>query len=244
MNIVIDQGNTQVKIAIFDGELLIEEAQFKALDQAILDSYRSKYDLNGCILSSVRQDDFVLLEFLESVFPLFINLCHTTPMPISLTYATPNTLGCDRIAACVGAESQEIAGQTALIIDAGTAITYDLLVSGSCFAGGNISPGIKMRLQALHTFTGKLPMVEAMGDTPAFGYSTETAIRSGVIQGVVHEIEGYIAEMKAENAEVLVFLTGGDSEMLANKLKYSIFVDSKLVLKGLNRILNYNDREK
>ena len=127
-----------------------------------------------------------------------------------------------------------------LIIDAGTAITYDLLLKQGVFTGGNIAPGIRMRLKALNHFTGKLPLVEKIGDFPLMGTDTETAIRAGVIQGVLFEMDGYIRELKAIYPDLLVFLTGGDAFLLAEKLKTPIFVDKNIVLKGLNRILYYN----
>ena len=111
------------------------------------------------------------------------------------------------------------------------------------YRGGNISPGIKMRLKALHNFTSRLPMVDKEGETPKFGHDTETAIRSGVIRGIAHEIDGYINETREKYGEVFVFLTGGDENPLKNIIKNRIFADKNLVAKGLNRILQNYDNE-
>ena len=124
-----------------------------------------------------------------------------------------------------------------LVIDAGSAITIDFVGKDGKYNGGNIAPGIKMRLKALHEYTSRLPMVEKDGDTPTMGYDTETAIRSGVINGICHEIEGYINEFKQKYCDVLVFLTGGDEKPLKNRIKSCIFADKYLVAKGLKRIL-------
>ena len=123
------------------------------------------------------------------------------------------------------------------MIDAGSAITYDIVDNKGNFLGGNIAPGIKMRLRSLHEFTDRLPMVVKDGDIPFIGYDTETAIRSGVITGICHEIEGYIRASREKFGEVFVFLTGGDGISLKNNIKSSIFADKFLVAKGLNRIL-------
>jgi type III pantothenate kinase len=160
-------------------------------------------------------------------------------LPFTIEYRTPHTLGNDRIAAVAAANAQ-FPGQNCLVIDAGTAITFDLIDSQNVYRGGNISPGLSMRFQALHTFTQKLPLIEQSGETPLLGYSTETAIRSGVIWGVVFEIERYINELKGMYPNLQIMLTGGDSVFLADKINYPIFVDEFLVLKGLNRILEYN----
>lgn len=160
----------------------------------------------------------------------------STPMPIKIDYRTPHTLGTDRMAAAIGAMAKA-PGRDLLIIDAGTAITIDFVDKAGHFKGGNISPGVKMRLTALHKLTDRLPLVNKEGETPSLGYDTETAIRSGVILGICHEIEGYIAEIKGKYPEVLVFLTGGDEKTLNNNIKSRIFADRFLVAKGLNIIL-------
>jgi type III pantothenate kinase len=163
----------------------------------------------------------------------------TADTPLDIAYRTPGTLGSDRLAAAVGAWDIQ-PGKNLLVIDAGSAITIDFVSRDGTYHGGNIAPGIKMRLKALHQFTGRLPMVEKEGDTPTFGYDTETAIRSGVLKGIAHEIDGYIEETRSKYGDIFVFLTGGDENSLKNMIKSRIFADKYLVARGLNRILqNY-----
>jgi len=161
-----------------------------------------------------------------------------TPIPIRNNYRTPHTLGSDRLAAAVAAWSQH-PGHNLLIIDAGSCITFDFVSSDGTYFGGNISPGIHARLRAIDEYFPRLPLVETNGPIPDIGYDTETAIRSGVIVGMQHEIEGYIQHFRAKYPDLLVFLTGGDDINFANTIKNAIFADHFLVPRGLNRILNH-----
>ena len=175
-------------------------------------------------------------------FPL-LKLSHDTPIPIANRYRTPETLGSDRLAAVVGASSLK-PGKDLLIIDAGTCITYEVIDARGNYWGGNIAPGMQMRLKALHEFTARLPLVEAEGDVPGMGYNTETAIRSGVLRGMKYEIEGYIKSMRAKFPHLLVFLTGGDHINFDPGIKNIIFSDRFIVPRGLNKILDYNEKAK
>ena len=165
---------------------------------------------------------------------------HEMPIPIENLYETPHTLGVDRLAAVIEAHSAQ-PGHPKLVIDAGTCITIDFIDEHGRYKGGNISPGIDMRLDALHTYTSKLPKIEREGEILALGKNTETAIRSGVLRGIEHEINGYIQQFLKIYPSLLVFLTGRIEISFETKLKSVIFADSFLVLKGLNRILEYNE---
>lgn len=239
MNLIIDQGNTKAKIAIFNNQELYKLTELNALTVKSLEQFVGNLEIENCILSSVKILPTQMSEYLQSRFRIYIRLDYQTPMPLTLGYRTPATLGCDRIAAIAGAGA-EYPGKPVIVIDAGTAVTYDFMNSDGVFEGGNIAPGLHMRLKSLHQFTDRLPNVDPLGDAPLTGYDTHTAIRSGVINGICYEIEGFVAIIRATHPSVLVFLTGGDSIFLAEKIKYPIFVDKNLVLKGLNRILNYN----
>ena len=157
-----------------------------------------------------------------------------------IDYETPETLGYDRMAAVVGAYEQ-FPGKDILVIDAGTCITYEFIDAAGRYHGGNISPGVQMRFRALHEFTGRLPLVLREGRRLPLGSDTDTAMREGVLKGMEYEISGYITAMKHKYPELLVFLTGGDDFSFDTNLKSIIFADRFLVLKGLNRILNYNN---
>ena len=161
-----------------------------------------------------------------------------TPTPLRNLYRTPSTLGADRLAAAVGAWSL-CPGHPLLIIDAGSCITFDFVAADGAYIGGNIAPGVHARLKCIDDYFPRLPLVEAEGPTPELGYDTETAIRSGVIEGMRHEIQGYIGHLKGKYADLLVFLTGGDELNFADTIKSGIFADQFLVPRGLNHILNH-----
>ena len=140
-----------------------------------------------------------------------------------------------------GGANEQFPHRDILVIDAGTCITYEFIDSKGQYHGGNISPGMQLRFKALHQFTGRLPLVDTNGRKLPMGRDTETAIRAGVMKGMEYEISGYIESMKHKYPELLVFLTGGDDFSFDSSVKSIIFADRFLVLKGLNRILNYNN---
>ena len=240
MNLIVDIGNTVAKLAVFEqGEPLeVIRCSNQTLDQ--LPVLCRKYPIRRGIVSSVvTLSNTVLEQLARWDFPI-IRLTHETPVPIKNLYKTPQTLGADRLAAVIGANAIR-PNRDLLIIDAGTCITYDFIDGKGQYHGGNISPGKRMRFKALHSFTDKLPEICPEGETPAYGQTTATAIRSGVIHGIEFEIKGYISHLMKNYPELLVFLTGGDEFSFDTNLKNTIFADGLLVLKGLNRILAYND---
>jgi type III pantothenate kinase len=160
-------------------------------------------------------------------------------LPIRSSYQTPETLGKDRLAAVVGAAFLQ-PDMDILVIDAGTAVTYDCIDASGVYHGGNIAPGVEMRLKALHTFTQKLPLVKVNANVDFLGKDTQSAIQAGVLYGVVLEIDGYIERLMLKYPKLSVFLTGGSAVLFDNKLKSRIFADKNLVLTGLNRILQHN----
>lgn len=240
MNLVIDIGNTAAKIAVFEGEELKEIAYSPNHSLEALKEISEKYPLTQGIIASVITLTSEMLQYLRMLDIRLIQLTSETPIPVNNLYKTPKTLGADRLAAVIAAHTLS-PQHDALVIDAGTCITYDYIDANGNYLGGNISPGISMRLKAMHAFTDKLPLIPIEGEIPSWGNSTETAIRAGAIQGVQMEIEGYIQSARQKNPHLFVFLTGGDSFYFDTPRKNSIFADKFLVLKGLNRILNYND---
>lgn len=237
--LIIDIGNNSTKYFLFGQESIILHGRRAGSSFDFVREYAEQFDVEGIIVSSVVTLDNNARELIDSACQRVVWFDNSTPMPIEIDYRTPKTLGSDRLAAAIGAMEQA-PGRNILVIDAGSAITIDFVNSKGHFLGGNISPGIKMRLTALHKQTSRLPQVEKEGDIPTFGYDTETAIRSGVIRGICHEIEGYISEIKELFPDVLVFLTGGDEKTLINKIKSPIFADRFLVAKGLKHILKEN----
>jgi len=239
MNLTIDQGNTFTKIGIFEQDNLIADVAVPDNDmENKLAELFATYPIKNCILSSVIHTSPKTIDLLTSKSKKFIELNENTPLPIENLYKTPETLGKDRIAVCVGANYLK-PNANLLVIDAGTAITYDVVNAKNQYVGGNISPGLEMRRKALHTFTQKLPLIEIKDSVPMLGTATNEAILAGIVNGLIYEMEGYISSLLSIYPNLSVFLTGGDVFYFEKKLKNSIFADSNLLLVGLNRILNF-----
>jgi type III pantothenate kinase len=239
VKLIIDIGNTVAKLVAFEGENPIEQIKTNNDTLADLPAFASKYNFECGIVGSVIGIPEGVEDMLTSMpFPI-LRFTPDTPIPICNKYKTPQTLGSDRLAAAVGASILK-PGKDILIIDAGTCITYDVIDANKNYWGGNIAPGMQMRLHALHEYTVRLPLVQAEGEVPGLGYNTETAIRSGVLRGMKYEIEGYIKSMRAKYPDLLVFLTGGDKINFDTNIKNSIFADKFMVPRGLNKILDYN----
>ena len=199
--------------------------------------------LTQAILSSVKSVDDEIIKYLSENFDSFIELDHLTELPIENLYETPEALGKDRLAAAVGA-NELFPNQNLLIIDAGTAITYDLVSEKNQFVGGNISPGLQMRFKALNYFTGKLPLVSYSDEFQTIGKNTTDAIRAGVQNGILYEIAQTIELFNKNYQNLQIVMTGGDSIFFDKKLNYSIFVHFNITLIGLNRILEHNAKNK
>lgn len=238
MNLVIDQGNSRCKLALFEqpGDP-VRETTLQDLDAAALDAFLEGRRPDAAILSTVRQEDTTLLDAIRGRVGRFVRFDVNTPQPLRVAYGSPQTLGLDRLAVAVGAWSLK-PGHDLFIIDAGTSVTFDLVTADGTYRGGNIAPGIRLRLEALHEKTGRLPLVEPTLPFDAFGTDTQTAIRAGVMQGLVYEVQGYLHAFKQHYPNLFAFLTGGDSIYFAERLKSDIFVCKNLVLTGLNAILD------
>ena len=245
-NLTIDNGNTSVKVAFFIGTQVVATIRFMRRDVRLLERFISTYKPDTAIVCSTASSAASqrVEQLADERCRRVLHLTHKTPMPIRLGYRTPQTLGRDRIATAVGAwtiAKRLDSDSDVLIIDAGTAITYDLVTADGCFVGGNIAPGMGIRFKALHEYTGKLPLVEADGDTPVVGYDTTTAIRSGVLLGLLGEIKGYMADLRLSHPNLMVFITGGDGRMLHARLgDKDIIYNEHLAAEGLNRIHLYN----
>jgi type III pantothenate kinase len=239
MNLTIDQGNSFTKIALFDNENYIENFIFDSFGEKELLDLFAKYPIQNSILSSVIHTSPTLLAALKAESKIFIELTDKTPIPIKNSYASPETLGKDRIAVAVAANFLQ-PNANCLVIDAGTTITYELITSKGEYLGGNISPGMNIRFKSLNTFTKKLPLIESAENFELIGNSTQTAILSGVMNGIIFEMDGYINTLKEKYPDLSTFLTGGDTFFFDTKLKNRIFAVKNLLVIGLNRILNYN----
>ena len=240
MNLVIDIGNSRTKFSVFNrGEILITVPveEFKPENiNVLLNEYP---ELEKVILSSVKSYPELLKTALKNNFKKFIELNSKIPLPVQNLYHSKETLGNDRIAAIAGAYDLYPDSNT-LVIDAGTAITYDFIDEKNQYLGGNISPGIRMRYKALNSFTNKLPLLEPSDFNKLYGRTTEEAIIAGVQNGVIFEVDKTIDFFKEFYSNLKVIITGGDAKFFDKKLKNSFFVHFNLVALGLNCILEYN----
>jgi type III pantothenate kinase len=240
---VLDIGNTKTKVAVFNSEELVESCCIEQISGQYIKQISRQYKfIDKAILSTVKDVDTNFIEFLKKEVNYFLEIDSNTPLPIKNLYKSPKTLGKDRLAAIVGAFNI-FPGNNVLVVDAGTAITFDILTSKGEYIGGNISPGIDTRFRALNEFTGRLPRLKRERIFPDIGYSTESAVISGVQWGVIYEIEAYIAKFSKKYKDLKIILTGGDADFFDRKLKNPIFVISNLILIGLNKILLYNEKK-
>lgn len=237
MNLTIDQGNSSTKIGFFDKGKLISTHKLVFLDKNSLSELVKKHSPDNIIISSVTHEANIPEDFSVNIPGKLIFFNHETPIPIENRYKTPETLGKDRLAAVIGAAAL-YPDTTLLVIDAGTAITFDLFHE-NIFYGGNISPGLKMRFDALHQQTRRLPQTKE-NRSPFWGTTTIEAIRSGVQNSLLMEFEGYIKAIKEQYPNAKAILTGGDADFFVSYTKSIIFAQPNLVLSGLNRIIEYN----
>jgi type III pantothenate kinase len=238
MNLAIDLGNTTSRLFIFDGTRRIGKETLSNLDVSVLEQFLEEHSIKGSILSVVNNDDDKGIIELLHAKTHFVMLNSTTPIPIENQYKTPETLGADRLANAVAARVL-YPGKNVLVIDAGTCIKYDFVNHKGHYLGGNISPGFRMRLDAMHQFTDKLPQLE-----PAYsvgiGSSTKDSMMTGAFHGIIHEMNGFIQYYSGHFDPVMIIMTGGDTPYFAEELNFAIFAEPDLTGIGLNEILQFN----
>lgn len=239
VNLCIDWGNTLVKAGLFESGKLTVSYTYPSHDALIsivdlVDEHQPAY----AILSSVSNKSAELENVLTGKVKKLIIMTDRTPLPIMNAYSS-DTVGVDRLAMAVGAHI-EYPGKNNLVVCLGTCITYNFIQNNRTFRGGAISPGLSMRLKAMHEFADKLPEVGVDGDTLLLGYDTETCMRSGAVFGIMSEVDGMVNEFKSKYTDFNAVLTGGDMAYFAGKLKCEIFADPDIILKGLNIILKHN----
>jgi type III pantothenate kinase len=235
-HIVIDLGNTRLKWAVFsDNKLVFAESISREEIREKLDSLQHNYLITKGILSSVAE--IKLPEELRSL-PL-LAFQSGTPVPVINRYESPETLGRDRLANAVYAAMQ-FPNENVVVIDAGTCLKFDVVNSKGEYLGGSISPGLDMRFRAMHTFTGRLPLIKASATDTIIGTTTESSITSGAYKGMIFEIQGMADYYKQQFGTVKFCFTGGDAPLLAKGLNFPIFADPYLTLRGLYYILQHN----
>lgn len=240
MNLIIDIGNTQAKVALFSSGKLIESYIVEPLTKEYIDELLQRHPgVNQAIVSSTRGNIDEVVAMLDDIVDYVVGFKPgLTPVPIGNDYHTPLTLGADRLAAAVGGVVLYPESDL-LIIDLGTAITVDYVEGGS-FKGGNISPGVTTRFRALADYTAKLPLCSPTYDVLEYGRTTQEAIEQGVMRGVEQEIQGYIDGFSKKNEKKSIILTGGEAKYFVKRIKNTIFADCEPVFFGLNAILEYN----
>ena len=239
MILVIDVGNTRIKAAVFEDTTLFEIFVFSKIElqkniQNILKNFKKITDIVVSSVGDVEKQSF--LEYNNVLNVHFLS--HEDSFPFHNSYATPKTLGIDRMVLAAGA-TLRFPNQNRLVIDAGTCVTYDFIDDKNNYLGGAIAPGLRLRYESLHNFTAKLPLLSLESPRDLIGTSTSESIHSGVVNGFVYEIDGFIDEYKARYSNFIIILTGGDTDFLAKRLKNTIFANSNFLLESLNQTFQY-----
>ncbi|OUS03532.1 pantothenate kinase [Flavobacteriales bacterium 33_180_T64] len=242
MNLIVDVGNTHIKLAIYSRGRLKEKVvgELADFETIVADVLKNHENISQAIVSSVGKLKESQVKMLSTKIKV-LELSYKLKLPFRNLYATPKTLGADRIA-LVSACVEQFPDNNALIIDAGTCITYDFINAENEYLGGAISPGIRLRYKTLNNLTANLPLLDTKMPQDILGDSTQNSIHSGVVFGVLKEIDGVIDEYVKKYSDLTVILTGGDTKLLSNQLKNSIFANSNFLLEGLNFILEYNSQ--
>lgn len=238
MNLVLDVGNSLLKIALFEKSELIQKFKFSENYKRNIEDIISKYKVTHSIISNVgRIDDSTINILKESTNLLLVS--NQLKIPFKNLYKSKNTLGQDRLA-LVSAAAFNFPNENVLIVDVGSCITYDFKNNNNEYLGGGISPGISMRFKSLNTFTSNLPLIDFDNIHKLIGNNTKNSINSGVINGTISEINGIIQQYCEEFKNIRIILTGGDSNFLLKRIKNSIFADQNFLLVGLNKLLEDN----
>lgn len=241
MLLAIDVGNTKVKAAVFENNTLLRKEifavnQFKNIIDKIIKEYPFIKNMIVASVGKLEKEDFLCFK----IKVLFIST--NDHFPFQNLYATPTTLGIDRLVLSAGAVLK-YPKQNRLIIDAGTCVTYDFIDEKDNYLGGAISPGIRLRYEALHNYTANLPLLTKEEPLNTIGNSTNQSIHSGVINGLTIEIDGFINSYSNIYKNFIIILTGGDSDFLVNRLKNNIFANQNFLLESLNQLFQYNPND-
>jgi len=239
MVLTVDVGNTRIKAAVFEGStalgnFVFEKEELEKEIEKILKKFQNCSHLVVASVGNIEKQSFLAFEKQLAIH----FLTHEDPFPFINKYATPKTLGIDRMVLAAGATLQ-FPKQNRLVIDAGTCITYDFIDESDHYWGGAISPGLRLRYEALHNYTARLPLLSLETPESYIGNTTAQAIHSGVVNGFVYEIDGFIDEYRTNFPNFIIILTGGDTDFLAKRLKNTIFANSNFLLESLNQTFQY-----
>ncbi|MBK9591857.1 MAG: type III pantothenate kinase [Crocinitomicaceae bacterium] len=242
MNLIIDQGNTALKIALFEGDKLISKAVIENNQPTDLAEWLQTQvtgPVNSITSSVVNQE----LDLSSIQINSALKLNSKIPLPIEVDYKSPETLGNDRLANACGIWKLN-PKKNSLAIDLGTCIKYDLVTAEGIYKGGAISPGLAMRYRSLHEFTAKLPLIQNDQTPQVIGTDTKSSLVSGVELGISYEINGFIERYSEDFSDLTIFMTGGDLNHFDKGIKNRIFANPDLTLIGLNEILQFNVQQK
>lgn len=239
MILAIDVGNTRIKGAVFEGNTLLETFVFMKteLQKSIQNILKTHKKITHLVVASVSDVEKQSFSDLKSALNIHF-VSHNDPFPFFNGYETPQTLGIDRMVLASGATLQ-FPNRNRLVIDVGTCVTYDFIDENNNYLGGAITTGLRLRYEALHHYTAKLPLLTPESPKHFIGKSTSESIHSGVVNGLVYEIDGFIDEYKSLYSNFIIILTGGDTDFLANRLKNTIFANSNFLLESLNQTFQY-----
>lgn len=238
-NLIVDVGNSGTKAACFDGEeIMLPITRFDPEDWEAIGEMATNLRVNNIIYSTVANvPSTAWIDKRKIAGQRTFTLDRSRPLPFATDYRTIETLGQDRIAAMAGTIGRVTTAR--LIVDAGSCVTFDLMDSNDRHLGGNISPGIRMRLRAMHEFTAKLPVVALAKPSNLMGRSTEQAMLHGGVLGAAYEIESLFARLVASYRDLRLVLTGGDAGLLSPYLSMEVIIYPNLVLRGLNQIVSF-----
>ena len=238
MNLIVDIGNSFIKLAILDNGEIKSHSRNEKVKVSDITALYKKYRFERVIVSSVRKKDPYFVDHLIINYDTHV-LSYKSKLPINNLYKTPKTLGKDRLAAVVAA-NHSYPNKNCLVIDIGTCIKYDYIDKLKNYHGGNIAPGVQLRLKSMHHFTSALPLVAKKWNAEILGVDTKSAIQNGAIWGIKLEIESFIKTLTQKMGSLTVILTGGGATYFGEIIESKIFVDSNLLLLGLEAILDYN----
>ena len=238
MNLVLDVGNSLLKIALFEKSELIQKFKFSENYKRNIEDIISNYKVTHSIISNVGRIDDSIINILKDSTNLLL-VSNQLKIPFKNLYKSKNTLGQDRLA-LVSAAAFNFPNENVLIVDVGSCITYDFKNNNNEYLGGGISPGILMRFKSLNTFTSNLPLIDFESIYQLIGNNTKNSITSGVVNGTISEINGIIQQYREEFKNIRIILTGGDSNFLLKRIKNTIFADRNFLLIGLNKLLEDN----
>lgn len=238
ITLCFDFGNTRKKFGVFDGDEYVDRIHIPDDNpetiRRVLDEYKPARTLLSSVIHHNPEAEKIFRENSD-----FLLVGPGLKYPFTVPISKPETMGADRLAIAAFAVTH-FPGQNNLVIALGSCITYNFINKYSVFLGGSISPGMEMRFKSMHDWTALLPLVKPNWEFPLIGYDTRTNLLSGVMLGMAGEINGIIEAYSEKFGNFNVLLTGGDLANFARHIKYKIFADPALILKGLYAISKFN----